>query len=163
MPFCSKCGADITGVASCPQCGTAAGEQPAGAGTAPQTAPAAQSLPNNVAGALAYVTPIPAIIFLLIDPFKTIRFVRFHSLQSIRFVRFHSLQSIIFCVTAFVLQFALGIVSVALSFMGIPFIGLLSTLISIGIFVLWIVLVIKAYQGQEFQLPVISGLAAKWL
>ena len=160
MPFCSKCGADITGVESCPQCGTAAGEQPAGqpaedpagAGTAPQAAPAAQSLSNNVAWALAYVTPIPAIIFLLIDPFKTIRFVRFHSLQSI-----------IFCVTAFVLQFALGIVSVALSFMGIGFMGLLSTLISIGIFVLWIVLVIKAYQGQEFQLPVISGLAAKWL
>ncbi len=160
MPFCSKCGADITGVASCPQCGTAAGEQPAGqpagqpegAGTAPQTAPAAQSLSNNVAGALAYVTPIPAIIFLLIDPFKTIRFVRFHSLQSI-----------IFCVTAFVLQFALGIVSVALSFMGIGFMGLLGTLISLGIFVLWIVLVIKAYQGQEFQLPVIGGLAAKWL
>ncbi len=160
MPFCSKCGADVSGVASCPQCGTAVAGQPAGdpseAPTTPQgtplAAPAAQSLPNNVAGALAYVTPIPAIIFLLIDPFKTIRFVRFHSLQSI-----------IFCVTAFVLQFALGIVSVALSFMGIPFIGLLSTLISIGIFVLWIVLVIKAYQGQEFQLPVISGLAAKWL
>ena len=36
-------------------------------------------------------------------------------------------------------------------------------LISMGIFVLWIVLVIKAYQGQEFQLPVIGGLAAKWL
>jgi uncharacterized membrane protein len=118
----------------------------------PQAAPAAQSLPNNVAGALAYVTPIPAIIFLLIDPFKTIRFVRFHSLQSI-----------IFCVTAFVLQFALGIVSIVLGFMGIAFIGLLGTLISLGIFVLWIVLVIKAYQGQEFQLPVISGLAAKWL
>lgn len=160
MPFCSKCGADVTGVASCPQCGTAAEGQPAGqpagdpaaAGTAPQAAPAAQSLPDNVAGALAYVTPIPAIIFLLIDPFKTIRFVRFHSLQSI-----------IFCVTAFVLQFALGIVSVALSFMGIAFMGLLGTLISLGIFVLWIVLVIKAYQGQEFQLPVIGDLAAKWL
>ena len=156
MPFCSKCGADIAGVASCPQCGTAAAGQPAGdpagAGTAPQAAPAAQSLSNNVAGALAYVTPIPAIIFLLIDPFKTIRFVRFHSLQSI-----------IFCVTAFVLQFALGIVSVALSFMGIGFMGLLGTLISLGIFGLWIVLVIKAYQGQEFQLPVISGLVAKWL
>ena len=157
MPFCSKCGADVTGVASCPQCGTAAAGQPAGdpseAPTTPQAAPAPQSLPNNVAGALAYVTPIPAIIFLLIDPFRTIRFVRFHSLQSI-----------VFCLTAFVLQFAIMIVSIVLSFVGIGFIiGLLSTLISIGIFVLWIVLVIKAYQGQEFQLPVISGLAAKWL
>ena len=161
MPFCSKCGADVSGVASCPQCGTAAEGQPAGdpseapttpQGT-PQAAPAAQSLPDNVAGALAYVTPIPAIIFLLIDPLKTIRFVRFHSLQSI-----------VFCLTAFAFQFAIMIVSVVLSFVGVGFIiGLLSTLISLGIFVLWIILVIKAYQGQEFQLPVISGLAAKWL
>ena len=64
---------------------------------------------------------------------------------------------------AFVFQFAFGIVSVALTLAGIGFIGLLGTLISLGIFVLWIVLVIKAYQGQEFQLPVISGLVAKWL
>ena len=161
MPFCSQCGADVAGLASCPQCGTAAGgrpaQDPAAAEAAPQAvpqaAPAAQSLPDNVAGALAYFTPIPAIIFLLIDPFRTIRFVRFHSLQSI-----------VFCLTAFVFQFAIMIVSVVLSFVGIGFIiGLLSTLISLGIFVLWIVLVIKAYQGQEFQLPVISGLAAKWL
>lgn len=56
------------------------------------------------------------------------------------------------------------IVSIVLSFVGIGFlIGLMSPLISIGFFVLWIVLVIKACQGQEFPLPVISGLAAKWL
>ena len=160
MPFCSKCGADVRGVASCPQCGTAAEGQPAGdpseapttpQGT-PQAAPAAQSLPNNVAGALAYVTPIPAIIFLLIDPFRTIRFVRFHSLQSI-----------VFCLTAFVLQFAISIVSGVLIFAGNGMVVGLMWLISMGIFVLWIVLVIKAYQGQEFQLPVIGGLAAKWL
>ena len=119
----------------------------------PQAASATQGLSDNVAGALAYVTPIPAIIFLLIDPFRTIRFVRFHSLQSI-----------VFCLAAFVLQFALAIVSLVLSFVGVgPVIALMSPLISLGIFVLWIVLVIKAYQGQEFRLPVISDLAAKWL
>jgi uncharacterized membrane protein len=90
---------------------------------------------------------------LLIDPFRTIRFVRFHSLQSI-----------VFCLAAFVLQFALAIVSLVLSFVGVGIvIALMSPLISLGIFVLWIVLVIKAYQGQEFRLPVISDLAAKWL
>ena len=78
-------------------------------------------------------------------------------------MRFHSLQSILFCVAAFVFQFAFGTVSVALSFTSFAFISLLGTLISLGIFVLWIVLVIKAYQGQEFQLPVIGDLAAKWL
>ena len=54
------------------------------------------------------------------------------------------------------------IVSIVLSFVGIGFlIGLMSPLISIGFFVLWIVLVIKACQGQEFPLPVISSLAVK--
>ena len=157
MPFCSQCGSDVTGVASCPQCGTAAAGQPVGdlseAPTTPPATAATQGLPDNVAGALAYVTPIPAIIFLLIDPFRTIRFVRFHSLQSI-----------VFCLAAFVLQFALAIVSLVLSFVGVGIvIALMSPLISLGIFVLWIVLVIKAYQGQEFRLPVISDLAAKWL
>ena len=96
---------------------------------------------------------IPAIVFLLIDPFKTIRFVRFHSVQSI-----------VFSLTAFVLQFAMTIVSIALSFAGLGMImGLVGWLLSIGIFVLWVVLVIKAYQGQEFRLPVISDLAAKWV
>ena len=162
MPFCSQCGADVTGVAACPQCGTAAaGGLAADSATArtapppaaPPVAPATQGLSDNVAGALAYVTPIPAIIFLLIDPFRTIRFVRFHSLQSI-----------VFCLAAFVLQFALAIVSLVLSFVGVGIvIALMSPLISLGIFVLWIVLVIKAYQGQEFRLPVISDLAAKWL
>ncbi len=161
MPFCSKCGADVTGVAACPQCGTAAAGEPAAdpgvaaaaPEAAPQATPAAGGLPDNVAGALAYVTVIPAIVFLLIDPFKTIRFVRFHSLQSI-----------VFSLTAFVLQFAVTIVSIALSFAGLGMImGLVGWLISMGIFVLWVVLVIKAYQGQEFRLPVISDLAAKWV
>ncbi len=161
MPFCSKCGADVTGVAACPQCGTAAAGEPAGGSegaaaapqAAPQATPAAGGLSDNVAGALAYVTVIPAIVFLLIDPFKTIRCVRFHSLQSI-----------VFSLTAFVLQFAVTIVSIALSFAGLGMImGLVGPLIGMGIFVLWVVLVIKAYQDQEFQLPVIGDLAAKWL
>ena len=159
MPFCSKCGADVTGVAACPQCGTAAAGEPAGGSegaapqAAPQATPAAGGLSDNVAGALAYVTVIPAIVFLLIDPFKTIRFVRFHLLQSI-----------VFSLTAFVLQFAVTIVSIALSFAGLGMImGLVGPLIGMGIFVLWVVLVIKAYQDQEFQLPVIGDLAAKWL
>ncbi len=60
-------------------------------------------LSNNVAGALAYVRLIPAIIFLLIDPFK-----------NIRFARFPSLQCIFFCIAAFVLQMAIVVASIIL-------------------------------------------------
>ena len=40
-------------------------------------------LPENVAGALAYLTFIPAIIFLARTPYNQNQFVRYHSVQSI--------------------------------------------------------------------------------
>ena len=44
---------------------------------------AAQSgLSDNAAGALAYVTIIPAIVFLLVEPYNKNSFVRFHAWQS---------------------------------------------------------------------------------
>ena len=40
-------------------------------------------LSDNAAGALAYVTIIPAIIFLIVAPYNTNSYIRFHSWQSI--------------------------------------------------------------------------------
>ena len=40
---------------------------------------------DNVAGMLAYVTIIPAIIFLVMEPYNKNRFVRFHSFQCLFF------------------------------------------------------------------------------
>ena len=45
--------------------------------------PVQSGLSNNAAGALAYVTIIPAIIFLIIEPYNRNSFVRFHAWQSI--------------------------------------------------------------------------------
>ena len=45
----------------------------------------AAGLADNVAGALAYVTIIPAIVFLVLEPFNKKRFVRFHAFQCIFF------------------------------------------------------------------------------
>ena len=102
-------------------------------------------------GALAYATPIPAIIFLVIDPYK-----------NIKFVRFHSFQSIFFCVAAIAITIALTILSIVLAIVGIGFlIGIVQILVQLGFFVLWIVLVIKAYQGEWYKLPVIGDLAEK--
>ena len=42
-----------------------------------------RSIPDRVAGALAYLFVIPAILFLLRDPFRKNRFIRFHAWQSI--------------------------------------------------------------------------------
>ena len=44
---------------------------------APATSAPSTGLTDNVAGLLAYVTIIPAIIFLVIEPYNRNRFVRF--------------------------------------------------------------------------------------
>ena len=93
-------------------------------------------LPTNTAAALSYVLGwLTGIVFLLIekDPF----------------VRFHAMQSII----------TFGLLTV-LTF--VPIIGwMLSPFLAIIGFVLWLVLIFKAYQGEEFKLPVIGDFAKK--
>ena len=103
---------------------------------------------DNVAGMLAYITIIPAIVFLVMEPYNRNRFIRFHSFQSI-----------FFCVAMIAIFIALSIFSF------IPFLGLillpLHLLIWLGSFALWIVLLIKANQGQMWKLPVIGDMAEK--
>jgi uncharacterized membrane protein len=103
-----------------------------------------------VAGALAYFTIIPAILFLVIDPFKTRRFVRFHAFQCL-----------FLCAAAFVFWFAFAMFGMFLGMFSGMLLGMVSLLVQIGLFVVWLLVVIKAYQGQEFRLPVIGDLAAK--
>ncbi len=93
-------------------------------------------LPRNTAAALSYVLGwLTGIIFLLIEKDK--------------FVRFHAMQSII----------TFGLLTVV-SF--VPVVGwILSPLVMIVGFVLWLVLIFKAYQGEEFKLPVIGDFAQK--
>ena len=99
---------------------------------------AGTGLPKNTAAALSYVLGwLTGIVFLLIekDPF----------------VRFHAMQSII----------TFGILTL-LSF--VPVIGwILSPLVMIVGFVLWLVLIFKAYQGEEFKLPIVGDFAKKQL
>ncbi|MEX2304276.1 MAG: hypothetical protein WD733_25255 [Bryobacterales bacterium] len=108
-------------------------------------------LSDNVAGALAYFTIIPAIIFLLVDPFKTRRFVRFHAFQCL-----------FLGAAAFAIWIVFAVLATSLAFFGGGLIiGMLSFLVQIGLIVVWFIVVIKAYQGQEFRLPVLGDLAAK--
>lgn len=155
MAVCAKCGAALAeGVGFCGSCGTpvAAGGPGPTAPPAPG-APAAEGLTSNVAGALAYVTIIPAILFLVLEPYNKDKFVRFHSFQCIFFTA-------AWCVLAF----ALFIVSWILAF--IPILGwilgvLLWLALMLGMFGVWIFLVYKAYNNQRFLLPVLGKLAAQ--
>ncbi len=143
MAFCSACGASIPdGTTVCAACSRSAA--PTG-GTAQA---AGGGLTDNVAGMLAYVTIVPAIIFLVMEPYNKKKFVRFHAFQSIFFA------------------VAWTVLWIALSFVGmIPVLGWLTLLIwpllGLGGLVLWIILLLKANQGQMFKLPVIGDLAEK--
>jgi len=105
-------------------------------------------MPDKVAGMLAYVTFIPAIIFLVMEPYS-----------KSRFVRFHSYQCIFLFLVAFALHLALGIVSI------IPFLIILTlplhTLVSVAVVTILIFLALKANQGQMYKLPVIGDMAEK--
>ena len=107
-------------------------------------------LSDNGAGALSYVTIIPAIIFLVMPPYN-----------KSSYVRFHAWQSIFFSVACIVLWIAMLIVRVILS--SIPFVGFvilpLMLLFDLGVFILWLVVVLKALNGQKFGLPIIGALA----
>jgi uncharacterized membrane protein len=107
-------------------------------------------LPETLAGALAYFL-LPAIVFLLVEPYNKNRFVRFHSFQSF---------GVLF--SGLVFGAIIRIATVALFF--IPALGrllvLLVSMVGVLAFVfVWIVLVVKALQGEMFKLPLVGDFA----
>jgi uncharacterized membrane protein len=99
-------------------------------------------LSENAAGALAYVTIIPAIVFLVIEPYN-----------KSPFVRFHCWQCIFLAIACFVVEVILGIIPV-IGWIIIPFFML-------GVLGLIIFIAMKAYGGQKIVLPVIGPFAEK--
>ncbi len=98
---------------------------------------AGTGLPKKTAAALTYVLGwVTGIIFLIVekDPF----------------VRFHAAQSVV----------TFGILTIIVV---IPFLWFFVPIAWIVGFVLWLVLIYKAYQGEEFKLPWIGNLAKKLL
>jgi uncharacterized membrane protein len=96
-------------------------------------------LDENVAGLLCYVLGwISGIVFLLLE-------------QENKFVRFHAIQSI-------VTFGSITVVSIVLSIIGlIPYLGVVfdiaNWLLRVLAFILWIVLMVKAFQGTKYKLP----------
>jgi uncharacterized membrane protein len=123
--------------------------------SAPQPTPTqGTGLSPNVAGALAYLLgPITGIIFLVTE-------------KNNQFVRFHAMQSIVFGVACVALWVVLTVLTGILSV--VPILGfLVSTLLALaaglGCIVLWLVLMFRAYQGQEWELPWLGQFARKQL
>lgn len=95
-------------------------------------------LEPNIAGLLCYVLGwVTGIIFLILE--KKNEFVRFHAIQSI--ITFGAIN--IFYII----------------FFWVPFFWILWLLV----FILWIILMFKAYQGQRYKLPWAGNFAEKQL
>lgn len=149
MPLsCLQCGAEMPDAAPfCPGCGRRMIDVPgaAGAGTG--------FLKENIAGALAYFTFVPALVFLWMMPFKRNHFVRFHSFQSIYLL-------IAGVLIALVMRLMFPLLTL------IPWLGYLvawlaALLVLLAWGMLWAVAVVKALQGELFKLPVIGGFAER--
>jgi len=152
--FCNHCGAALPTPAAVPP---EAAYPPPPAYAAPPSGypPAASASPGltpNSAAAIAYFTVIPAILFLLIEPYNRTPLVRFHCFQSIALA-----------VVWFVLWVAFVFLHMAVLFM--PFMHFLFFLaefaVFFGLFIAWLVTVLKALKGEWFKLPIIGDFALK--
>jgi len=110
-------------------------------------------LSENVAGALAYVSFIPAVVFLFLDPYHKNRFVRFHSFQCI----FLWVTGLLIAV---LLRFV-GLILYIIPVLGHLLVWLIAMVVVLGAVVIWLVLMVKALQGEAFKLPVIGDLAER--
>lgn len=110
------------------------------------------ALPENIAGALAYFL-IPAIVFLFVEPYSRNRFVRFHSFQCIAVYVAAVIVGAVLRILGFVMFF--------IPLLGPLVVGLVSMIVGLGWFILWVVLVLKALQGEMFKLPVLGDFAER--
>ena len=158
MAFCANCGNKVgDNDKFCANCGaTRAPGAPAGQtpphGSAPgvpmvtasDNGESSTGMKTNVAGLLCYVGFwITGIIFLVIE--KKSPIVRFHAAQSLLTFGFIS-----------ILSAALGSIFWHIWFLG----GVLKFIIGTGAFILWVVLMVKAYNGEMYRLPIAGDIAA---
>ena len=153
---CTVCGAQIPpGAMHCPGCGRSLEPIASPAASTPSMQPGTSAAPlaDNVAGALAYVTIIPAVIFLILAPYNTRRFVRFHSFQCLGLaVAWVAVRIVlgIFIAMFWHMGFLLGFFAMAATII---------MLVNLALLCIWILCIVKAYQGSMFKLPIIGQIA----
>ena len=131
--LCPRCNSSMPATAAfCPGCGRSM---------------KALSSGEKMAAAMGYCTFLPAALLLFLPAFRKSTFVRFHAWQS---------------VLLWGLFFIASLVAILLSnFVGAIALLLIGILASLALFFLWIVLLVKAWQGERFELPVFGALAGR--
>ena len=112
---------------------------------------------ENIEGLLCYILGwLTGIIFYILE-------------KENKFVRFHAMQSTITFLALFVVSIALTILGAVMSF--IPYMGwiigivfsLLQFIIFVAGFILWVVGMVKAYQGEKYKFPIAGNMAEKYV
>jgi uncharacterized membrane protein len=118
----------------------------------PQIPAASSGLSDNLAAALAYITVIPAIVFLIIEPYNKIPLVRFHSFQSIGL-----------CIVSILLNAVLRLGYDMLHIIPLTgfLFGILNLTFALILFIAWLVAILKAFKGEWYKLPFIGDIAER--
>jgi uncharacterized membrane protein len=105
---------------------------------------------DNAAGAIAYITFLPAVAFLILVPYKKSPFVRFHAWQSV-YLNF------LLLVVSYPLDFVLSYCGKSELFYAVP------TILLIALFwlLVWAFCAVKALNGKRFKLPILGALAER--
>ena len=153
---CGYCGASMPDISEfCPSCGRPVRE---GSFFPPDREEVAElpdegeplalppvALSDRLVGALAYLTFVPAVFFIFLKQYQQRKFVRFHAFQSVFF---------------WAGVVALVLVGLLVSRLGWLFVWLLvGALVMTALFFVWVVLSVKALQGEWFELPWLGALA----
>ena len=139
MAFCKSCGQDIGAANFCSKCGASQGAAAAAAAPVAAIAASTEGLAENVAGLLCYVLGwVTGLIFLLTDKRP--------------WVKFHAAQSIAVFGGLTVIRIGLLFMSHFLGWAIFGLVGLLSL-------VLWIFLMVKAYQHETVRIPIAADIA----
>jgi uncharacterized membrane protein len=152
--FCNHCGASLA--AAAPEAVPPPYTAPPYTSPADYPPPAYPSptgsagLSPNAAAAIAYVTILPAIFFLATDPYKRIPLVRFHSFQSIAL-----------CIVWFAAWVCLVFLQMILHFLPLSWMifGMAHAVVELGLFIMWILVILKAVKGEWYKLPFIGDFA----
>jgi uncharacterized membrane protein len=155
--FCSKCGVEnAEGAKFCSKCGAKLGAADTPAPPEVPAKPESESstgMSSNVAGLLCYVAGwITGIVFAVLE--KKSRFVKFHAWQSILTFGALTVVQIILSI--------LGAIAVGtLSFGLWQFAHVLGIIVWVITVALWIVLMLLAYQGKMWKVPLAGNWAEK--
>jgi len=107
-------------------------------------------LSDNGISAIAYITFVPAIVFLFLEPYC-----------KSSYVRFHAWQSIFLNIAAFVISLVLGIVAAMTLFLAPILFVAFNRIIWLAWILVWVLCAVNALNGKRFKLPIIGALAER--